>query len=67
MIRGYAPTMAFALILTVIAAVVVVGWFFLARNPEQTATHESPSGEREAHPERSHFAPGDAGTEEQRG
>jgi hypothetical protein len=59
--------MLFALILVVIAAVVVLVWFFVARNPEQASTHRGTSGETESHPERSHFAPGDAGTEGQRG
>lgn len=58
--------MLFALILVVLAAVVVIGWFFVARNPERAASHRGPSGETENRPERSHFAPGDAGTESQR-
>jgi hypothetical protein len=58
--------MLFALILVVIAAVVVIAWFFVARNPERASSHRGPSGDTESHPERSHFAPGDAGTESQR-
>lgn len=58
--------MLFALILVVIAAAVVVGWFFVARNPERASSHRRPSGDTETRPERSHFAAGDAGTESQR-
>ena len=52
------------LILAIASAAVVV-WFFSGRNPERAATHEDGRGRTAQAPERSRFAPGDAGTESQ--
>jgi len=47
------------------ATVAVVVWFFCVRTPERSATHETVAGEAERAPERSHFGPADAGSEDE--
>jgi len=58
--------MAIALIvIAAVATLAVVVWFFVAHNPEQASTHDGAGGDADDALEESHFAPGDAGTEDQ--
>ena len=56
--------MAFILLFLVLATVATTVWFFVARSPERASGHSGSTGPRENYPERSHFAPGDAATED---
>jgi len=53
------------IVLGIAAAVGVCLWFFVAHTPEQAASHEPSDTSAAGDAPRSHFAPGDPGTEDQ--
>jgi len=52
-------------VMGVAATVVVCVWFFIVHAPERAASHEPPDTDVADDVSRSHFAPGDPGTEDQ--